>query len=152
MRTGKGKDQKNAVDSSKYVRYTSEQVELLERIYSECPKPSLARRQQLIKEIPTLSNIGQKQLKVWFQNRRCREKQRKEMSHLQSWNAKLNAMNQILLEENERLQKQAAQLSMENQYLIQQLQMQRTNINMNQRRPTQQILSGWGALMNECKC
>ncbi|PQQ21223.1 homeobox-leucine zipper protein ATHB-14 [Prunus yedoensis var. nudiflora] len=66
------------MDSSKYVRYTPEQVEALERVYSECPKPSSLRRQQLIRECPILSNIEPKQIKVWFQNRRCREKQRKE--------------------------------------------------------------------------
>ena len=58
---------------------------------------------------------------------RCREKQRKETSRLQNWNSKLNAMNQLLLEENERLQKQATQLSSENQYLRQQLHVQQPN-------------------------
>lgn len=58
------------MDSSKYVRYTPEQVEALERVYAECPKPSSLRRQQLIRECPILSNIEPKQIKVWFQNRR----------------------------------------------------------------------------------
>lgn len=58
------------MDSSKYVRYTPEQVEALERVYTECPKPSSLRRQQLIRECPILSNIEPKQIKVWFQNRR----------------------------------------------------------------------------------
>lgn len=57
-------------DAGKYVRYTAEQVEALERVYSECPKPSSLRRQQLIRECPILSNIEPKQIKVWFQNRR----------------------------------------------------------------------------------
>ena len=61
------------MDSSKYVRYTPEQVEALERVYTECPKPSSLRRQQLIRECPILSNIEPKQIKVWFQNRRYRE-------------------------------------------------------------------------------
>ena len=64
------------VDTGKYVRYTPEQVEALERVYSECPKPSSLRRQQLIRECPILSNIEPKQIKVWFQNRRsvsCRD-------------------------------------------------------------------------------
>ncbi|XVF14001.1 hypothetical protein REPUB_Repub09cG0019000 [Reevesia pubescens] len=56
--------------SSKYVRYTSEQVEALERVYIECPKPGFLRCQQLIRECPILSNIEPKQIKVWFQNRR----------------------------------------------------------------------------------
>jgi homeobox-leucine zipper protein len=56
--------------SGKYVRYTNEQVEALERVYHECPKPSSIRRAQLIKESPILANIEPKQIKVWFQNRR----------------------------------------------------------------------------------
>ncbi|EPS57974.1 hypothetical protein M569_16843, partial [Genlisea aurea] len=101
-------------DGGKYVRYTPEQVEALERVYYECPKPSALRRQQLIRECPILSNIEPKQIKVWFQNRRCREKQRKESSQLQSVNRKLSAMNRLLMEENERLQKQVSQLVYEN--------------------------------------
>jgi homeobox-leucine zipper protein len=58
------------VDAGKYVRYTPEQVEALERVYTECPKPSSLRRQQLLRECPILSNIEPKQIKVWFQNRR----------------------------------------------------------------------------------
>ncbi|KAB1204345.1 Homeobox-leucine zipper protein ATHB-8 [Morella rubra] len=98
---------KDGMDNGKYVRYTPEQVEALERLYHECPKPSSMRRQQLIRECPILSNIEPKQIKVWFQNRRCREKQRKEASRLQAVNRKLTAMNKLLMEENDRLQKQA---------------------------------------------
>ncbi|CAN6456100.1 unnamed protein product [Victoria cruziana] len=112
----------NPLDSSKYVRYTPEQVEALERVYSECPKPSSLRRQQLIRECPILANIEPKQIKVWFQNRRCREKQRKEASRLQTVNRKLTAMNKLLMEENDRLQKQVSQLVYENGYMRQQLQ------------------------------
>lgn len=64
------KDDKMGMDNGKYVRYTPEQVEALERLYHECPKPSSLRRQQLIRECPILSNIEPKQIKVWFQNRR----------------------------------------------------------------------------------
>ncbi|KAL1323660.1 hypothetical protein HN51_033928 [Arachis hypogaea] len=110
------------LDSGKYVRYTAEQVEALERVYAECPKPSSLRRQQLIRECPILSNIEPKQIKVWFQNRRCREKQRKEASRLQTVNRKLTAMNKLLMEENDRLQKQVSQLVCENGYMRQQLQ------------------------------
>ncbi|KAI4343095.1 hypothetical protein MLD38_027637 [Melastoma candidum] len=62
--------QQQQMDNGKYVRYTPEQVEALERVYNECPKPSSLRRQQLIRECPILSNIEPKQIKVWFQNRR----------------------------------------------------------------------------------
>lgn len=64
------KESSKHMDASKYVRYTPEQVEALERVYMECPKPSSLRRQQLIRECPILSNIEPKQIKVWFQNRR----------------------------------------------------------------------------------
>ncbi|TYG67876.1 hypothetical protein ES288_D05G109900v1 [Gossypium darwinii] len=109
------------LDGGKYVRYTAEQVEALERVYAECPKPSSLRRQQLIRECPILSNIEPKQIKVWFQNRRCREKQKKESSRLQTVNRKLTAMNKLLMEENDRLQKQVSQMVCENGYMKQQL-------------------------------
>nr|ABG73239.1 class III HD-Zip protein HB14 [Physcomitrium patens] len=107
--------------SGKYVRYTNEQVEALERVYHECPKPSSVRRHQLIKESPILANIEPKQIKVWFQNRRCREKQRKEATRLVSVNAKLTALNKLLMEENERLAKHTSQLTLENHALRQQI-------------------------------
>ncbi|XP_057976689.1 homeobox-leucine zipper protein ATHB-15 [Malania oleifera] len=116
------KDGKPGLDNGKYVRYTPEQVEALERLYHECPKPSSIRRQQLIRECPILSNIEPKQIKVWFQNRRCREKQRKEASRLQAVNRKLTAMNKLLMEENDRLQKQVSQLVYENGYFRQHTQ------------------------------
>jgi hypothetical protein len=59
-----------AMDASKYVRYTPEQVEALERLYYECPKPSSLRRQQLVRDCPVLASVDPKQIKVWFQNRR----------------------------------------------------------------------------------
>lgn len=52
---------------------------------------------------------------------RCREKQRKEASRLQTVNRKLTAMNKLLMEENDRLQKQVSQLVCENGYMRQQL-------------------------------
>nr|AWD38917.1 class III homeodomain-leucine zipper protein [Ceratopteris pteridoides] len=112
----------SSTDQGKYVRYTAEQVQALERLYNECPKPSSLRRQQLVRDFPVLQNIEPKQIKVWFQNRRCREKQRKETSRLQTVNSKLTAMNKLLMEENDRLQKQVAQLMYENGYFRQQLQ------------------------------
>nr|DAD48852.1 TPA_asm: hypothetical protein HUJ06_018789 [Nelumbo nucifera] len=120
--TASCKDGKGGMENGKYVRYTPEQVEALERLYHECPKPSSIRRQQLIRECPILSNIEPKQIKVWFQNRRCREKQRKEASRLQAVNRKLTAMNKLLMEENDRLQKQVSQLVYENGYFRQQTQ------------------------------
>ncbi|GFY95361.1 homeobox-leucine zipper family protein [Actinidia rufa] len=62
------KEGKIGMGNGKYVRYTEEQVEALERVYHECPKPSSFRRQPLIHEYPILCNIEPKQIKVWFQN------------------------------------------------------------------------------------
>ncbi|KAE8654594.1 Homeobox-leucine zipper protein HOX29 [Hibiscus syriacus] len=73
-----------AMDNGKYVRYTPEQVEVLERLYYECPKPGLVRRQQLIREYPILSNIEPKQIKVLFQNRRL-QKQVSQLVHEKSY-------------------------------------------------------------------
>lgn len=101
-------------EPSKYVRYTREQVEALEGLYHQCPKPSSLRRQQLIRECPLFSNVDPRQIKVWFQNRRCRETQRKEASRLKSVNRKLSAMNRLLVEENGRLQKQVSRLVYDN--------------------------------------
>lgn len=53
---------------------------------------------------------------------RCREKQRKEASRLQTVNRKLSAMNKLLMEENDRLQKQVSHLVYENGYFRQHTQ------------------------------
>uniref|UniRef100_A0A0D3H0F0 Uncharacterized protein n=1 Tax=Oryza barthii TaxID=65489 RepID=A0A0D3H0F0_9ORYZ len=39
------------------------EVEALERVYTDCPKPTSARRQQLLCECPILANIEPKQIK-----------------------------------------------------------------------------------------
>ena len=52
---------------------------------------------------------------------RCREKQRKEASRLQTVNRKLSAMNKLLMEENDRLQKQVSRLVYDNGYMKNQL-------------------------------
>ena len=44
-------------------QYTPKQVKMLERAYSECP--SLAGKQQHIRDCPILSSIKPKQIKVW---------------------------------------------------------------------------------------
>ena len=59
---------------------------------------------------------------LYFCLYRCREKQRKEASRLQTVNRKLTAMNKLLMEENDRLQKQVSHLVCENGYMRQQLQ------------------------------
>ncbi|KAL5649562.1 hypothetical protein ACJX0J_040371, partial [Zea mays] len=48
---------------------------------------------------------------------RIREKQRKESSRLQIVNRKLSAMNKLLMEENDRLQKQVSRLVLDNGYM-----------------------------------
>lgn len=148
--------------SGKYEPFTEEQMEALERLYHECPKPSSIRLQQLIWEAPVLASIEPNQIKVWFQNRRrylfilqspnswtcrhrlhlipnvptdsklwvrsalcrCREKQQKKKEptrSLVSMNAKLTALNKLLVEENERLARHTSQLTLDNRMLRQQL-------------------------------
>lgn len=58
---GGGSD-RAGMDSGKYVRYTPEQVETLERVYADCPKPTSSRRQQLLRECPILANIEARQI------------------------------------------------------------------------------------------
>lgn len=62
-----------------------------------------------------------RKLRAHFSFHRCREKQRKEASRLQTVNRKLTAMNKLLMEENDRLQKQVSHLVYENGYMRQQL-------------------------------
>ena len=59
---------------------------------------------------------------LFFFGFRCREKQRKEALRLQAVNRKLTAMNKLLMEENDRLQKQVSQLVYENGYFRQHTQ------------------------------
>lgn len=61
------------------------------------------------------------ELACLIMNFRCREKQRKESSRLQTVNRKLSAMNKLLMEENDRLQKQVSQLVCENGIMRHQL-------------------------------
>ncbi|GFZ14768.1 homeobox-leucine zipper family protein [Actinidia rufa] len=110
------------VDSGKYTRYTAEQVEVLEKVFAECPKPTSSDRQKMIHNYSILSILEPKQIKVWFQNRRCREKQKKVANNLQSVNKKLTAANKLLMEENDRLQKQVSRLVSENEYIRQQVE------------------------------
>ncbi|PSR93002.1 Homeobox-leucine zipper protein like [Actinidia chinensis var. chinensis] len=110
------------VDSGKYTRYTAEQVEVLEKVFAECPKPTSSDRQKMIHNYSILSILEPKQIKVWFQNRRCREKHKKEANNLQSVNKKLTAANKLLMEENDRLQKQVSRLVSENEYIRQQVE------------------------------
>lgn len=67
-------------------------------------------------------SCGNDDITFCFCGCRCREKQRKEASRLQTVNRKLTAMNKLLMEENDRLQKQVSQLVSENGYMRQQLQ------------------------------
>ena len=58
-------------DCGKYTWYTAEQVEVLEKVFAECPKPTFSNRQEMTHDYSILSNLEPKQIKVWFQNRRC---------------------------------------------------------------------------------
>lgn len=72
---------------------------------------------------------------------RCREKQRKEATRLVSVNAKLTALNKLLMEENERLAKHSSQLTLDNHFLRQQLQ-QVPNLPPGKRRLGDQVCLG----------
>lgn len=72
---------------------------------------------------------------------RCREKQRKEATRLLSVNAKLTALNKLLMEENERLTKHTSQLAIENQYLRQHSNPDRNMKPLSRRSQEQQVRS-----------
>ncbi|KAG6527065.1 hypothetical protein ZIOFF_009158 [Zingiber officinale] len=57
-----------------------------------------------------------------FTSSRCPEKQRKESFWLLTVNRKLSAMNKLLMEENDRLQKQVSELVYQNGHMHQQVQ------------------------------
>ncbi|XP_051121229.1 homeobox-leucine zipper protein HOX9-like [Andrographis paniculata] len=101
----------------RYARYTKEQVDALEKLYTECSNPSHGRQLQIIQEHPLLKGIDIKQLKNWFQNRRSRERQKTENGHLIAEQKQLAASNKLLREENENLQKKMDKLRSENENL-----------------------------------
>ncbi|KAL0402243.1 UNVERIFIED_CONTAM: Homeobox-leucine zipper protein REVOLUTA [Sesamum latifolium] len=102
---------------TKYTRYTEAQIEVLEKVYAECSNPNYFQRSKILREQPHLRGIDSKQLKVWFQNHRSREKQKKENGELVAENKMLVAANELLREENDCLQQKVAQLICENEYL-----------------------------------
>ncbi|KAL0382666.1 UNVERIFIED_CONTAM: Homeobox-leucine zipper protein HOX9 [Sesamum calycinum] len=65
-----GRGRRGRPEGGRYARYTEEQIEVLERVYAECSNPNHYRRVQIMREQPILRGINNKQLKVWFQNRR----------------------------------------------------------------------------------
>ncbi|XP_051116127.1 homeobox-leucine zipper protein REVOLUTA-like [Andrographis paniculata] len=120
IRKGKGA-KKGDEDGGKYARYTQQQLDVLETAYTQCPNPNHLRRAQILREQSVLRGIDTKQLKIWFQNRRCRERQRKENDDLMSENRRLMAANKMLREENDSLQKKLTHLMMENENLRNQI-------------------------------
>ncbi|KAH6801686.1 hypothetical protein C2S51_033132 [Perilla frutescens var. frutescens] len=113
---GKGV-RKGREEGGKYARYSEEQIEILEKAYAVCSNPSHFQRQQIMRDQPALRGIDHTQLKVWFQNRRCREKQKKENCDVASENRRLTVANTMLKVENDELQKKLAQLISENEEL-----------------------------------
>ncbi|XP_057784620.1 homeobox-leucine zipper protein REVOLUTA-like isoform X2 [Salvia miltiorrhiza] len=113
IQKGKGV-RKRRQEGGKYARYSEDQIEVLEKAYAVCSNPTHFQRQQIMRDQPALRGIDHKQLKVWFQNRRCREKQKKESGDVASENRRLNEANKMLKEENDGLQKKLTQLISEN--------------------------------------
>ncbi|KAL0283433.1 UNVERIFIED_CONTAM: Homeobox-leucine zipper protein HOX29, partial [Sesamum angustifolium] len=79
-------------------------LRFLRKFYAECSNPNYFQRSKILREQPNLRGIDSKQLKVWFQNHRSREKQKKENGELLAENKKLAAANELLREENDCLQ------------------------------------------------
>ncbi|XP_022850174.1 homeobox-leucine zipper protein HOX10-like isoform X5 [Olea europaea var. sylvestris] len=93
----------------KHVTYTDEQIELLEKIYVECPNPTRSQRSQIVQEHPILNGIENRQIKIWFQNCRCCERNKKEKEEFLLMTRNLRAINTMLVEENNLLQNEVAQ-------------------------------------------
>ncbi|KAK2978111.1 hypothetical protein RJ640_009275 [Escallonia rubra] len=102
--------------------YTVEQVEVFEKVFGDCQKPSRSQRLEMICEHPVLSNIESQQIKLWFRDRRCGDKERKAAIELQTVNEKLATTKKLLLLENDRLQKELLQLENEKEYILQLLE------------------------------
>ncbi|KAG8390799.1 hypothetical protein BUALT_Bualt01G0121100 [Buddleja alternifolia] len=112
-----GRGVRRGREGGRYARYTEEQIEILEKVYAKNSNPNCYQRAEIMSEEPLLMGIDKKQLKVWFQNRRCREKQKKEYSELEAENKKLTKANKALRVENNSLQKKLTQLMYENEDL-----------------------------------
>ncbi|XP_042011431.1 homeobox-leucine zipper protein HOX9-like isoform X1 [Salvia splendens] len=102
IQKGKGV-RKRHEEGGKYARYSEDQIAVLEKAYAVCSNPTHFQRQQMMRDQPALRGIDHKQLKVWFQNRRCREKQKKESGDVAAENRRLNEANKMLKEENDGL-------------------------------------------------
>ncbi|XP_075494855.1 homeobox-leucine zipper protein HOX9-like [Primulina tabacum] len=101
-------------EGEKHIRYTDEQIRVLEKVYAQSPNPNRSQRENLIRQHPTLNGIDNKQLKIWFQNRRSRCKQKKEHEDILAENKKLKVANSLLREEKNALLKRVAELVREN--------------------------------------
>lgn len=119
---GRGNGESQGTLTNEFVQYTADQGMVLEQLFGECAKPSHSQRLVMISENPILSNLDSEQIKVWFQNRRCLEKQKKDALEFQSVNDKMAATKKLLLVENDFLQKELLQLVRENEYIRKLLQ------------------------------
>ncbi|GAV58428.1 LOW QUALITY PROTEIN: Homeobox domain-containing protein/START domain-containing protein, partial [Cephalotus follicularis] len=88
--SGDEQDTSNSRRSKKnYHRHTTQQINLLEKFFKECPHPDENQRSQLSREL----GLEPKQIKFWFQNKRTQAKAQHE-----------RADNSVLKAENERIQ------------------------------------------------
>ncbi|KAI5056555.1 hypothetical protein GOP47_0028373 [Adiantum capillus-veneris] len=106
------------------LQLSSQQRQELEHLYRQCPRPTSALLQHLIKDRPALTNLDIHLLRAWFQSRRFKEKRDEKLSPLISKNAELKAEHESLLLLNNQLRSQALLLNFENQRLKEQLEIQ----------------------------
>ncbi|MCO5561516.1 hypothetical protein L7F22_015137 [Adiantum nelumboides] len=106
------------------VRLSSQQRHELEHLYRQCPRPTSALLQRLIKDRPSLACLDIHLLSAWLRSRRFKEKRDEKLSPLYSKNAELKVEHESLLLLNNQLRSQALLLSAENQCLKEQLEIQ----------------------------
>lgn len=64
------KDIKRIHENDNIMCYSDEQLAIFEQLYAQCPHPSASQRQQMKRDHVALKDIEDKQIKIWFQNRR----------------------------------------------------------------------------------
>ncbi|MCO5608234.1 hypothetical protein L7F22_062440 [Adiantum nelumboides] len=106
------------------VRLRSQQRQELEHLCRQCPRPTSALLQRLIKDHPSLASLDIHLLRAWLRSRRFKEKRDEKLSPLYSKNTELKVEHESLLLLNNQLRSQALVLIAENELLKEQLEIQ----------------------------